>query len=58
MENALPFQHLTNEIFYFYQKGVPHDDNINSSIQLIPTHRINTLFKKINDFNDPNSDVE
>ena len=56
MENALPFQHLTNEQFYFYQKGVPHDDN--STIQLFPTHRINTLFKEINNFNDSNSDVD
>ena len=56
MENALPFQHLTNEQFYFYQKGVPHDDS--STIQLIPTHRINTLFKEINNFNDSNSDVD
>ena len=52
---GLPFQHLTNEQFYLYQKGLPYDD---CSFQLLPTHRLNTLFKEINNFNDSNSEDE
>jgi len=56
LELALPFQQLTNEQFFLCQKGILQQDVINS-LQLYPSHRLNTLFKEINNFND-SSDID
>ena len=54
MELALPFQHLTNEQFFSCQKNISQNNKVYSSMQLFPSHRLNTLFKEINNFNDSN----
>jgi len=55
MESALPFQQLNNEQFFLCQKGI-HEEVMN--LQLFPAHRIKTLFKEINNFNDSNNEDE
>ena len=56
IELALPFQQLNNEQFFLCQKGIHHEEVIN--LQLFPSHRIKTLFKEINNFNDSNNEDE
>ena len=57
-ELALPFQQLTDEQFFICQKGVNLEVDVNSSLQLFPNHKINSLFKEINNFNSNDNDEE
>ena len=57
LESALPFQELNDDQFFLCQKGFPNED-VKSTCQLFPSHKINTLFKEINNFNQSNFEDE
>ena len=53
-EDFFPFQHLSDEQFIAFEKGI----NIVSdgALNILPNNRLKSLFKSLNNFNDDKDD--